>query len=205
MFNKNLVRFVVCWNFVVDSLSTSSWVFLSCCDVSSPVCCALNPFCLLESPFFSFEFLVASMLWPRKGSLMKTQTRILDNRLYNTRKTELHSEGKKSRTVQVTPILICGIWCSPHLTGICGTGPFLGGSGRRVGTHTPPAFPKMPTASSAFPLLGAPQAPGDEPPPEEGKSLGKAPWGRRKSPGTETHSARSVPQITRYGIWCRLA
>ena len=35
---------------------------------------------------------------------MKTETRILDNRLYYTRKIELH---KKSRTVQITPILIC--------------------------------------------------------------------------------------------------
>ena len=34
----------------------------------------------------------------------------------------------------------------------------------------------MPTAPSAFPLLGAPQAPGDEPnPPEGGKSLGEGP------------------------------
>ena len=42
-----------------------------------------------------------------KGSLMKTQTRILDNRLYYTRKIELHRKGKKSRTVRITPILIC--------------------------------------------------------------------------------------------------
>ena len=33
--------------------------------------------------------------------------------------------------------------------------------------------------------------------PKEVKAWGKAPWGRRKSPGTETHLARSVPQITR--------
>ena len=45
-------------------------------------------------------------MWPRKGSLMKTQTRILDNRLYYTRKIELHRKGKKSRTVRITPILI---------------------------------------------------------------------------------------------------
>ena len=37
---------------------------------------------------------------------MKTQTRILDNRLYYTRKIELHGKGKKSRTVQLTPIVI---------------------------------------------------------------------------------------------------
>ena len=47
------------------------------------------------------------MLWPRKGSLRKTQTRILDNRLYYTRKIELHRKGKKSRTVRITPIVIC--------------------------------------------------------------------------------------------------
>ena len=38
---------------------------------------------------------------------MKTQTRILDNRLYYSRKIELHRKGKKSRTVRITPILIC--------------------------------------------------------------------------------------------------
>ena len=51
--------------------------------------------------------IIGVVLWPRKGSLMKTQMRILDNRLYYTRKTELHRKGKKSRTVQVTLILIC--------------------------------------------------------------------------------------------------
>ena len=35
------------------------------------------------------------LLWPRKGSLMKTQTRILDNRLYYTRNIDLHRKGKK--------------------------------------------------------------------------------------------------------------
>ena len=38
---------------------------------------------------------------------MKTQTRILDNRLYYTRKIELHRKGKKSRIVRITLILIC--------------------------------------------------------------------------------------------------
>ena len=38
---------------------------------------------------------------------MKTQTRISDNRLYYTRKIELHRKGKKSRTVRITPIVIC--------------------------------------------------------------------------------------------------
>ncbi len=53
---------------------------------------------------------------------------------------------------------------------------FLGGSGRRAGAHTHPAFLKMPTASSAFPLLGAPQALADIPNrPEGGKNLGEGP------------------------------
>ena len=37
---------------------------------------------------------------------MKTQTRILNNRLYYTRKIELHRKGKKSRSVRITPIVI---------------------------------------------------------------------------------------------------
>ena len=40
---------------------------------------------------------------------MKTQTRILNNRLNYTRKIELHREGKKSCTVRITPILVC-LW-----------------------------------------------------------------------------------------------
>ena len=67
----------------------------------------------------------------------------------------------RSATLQLErfrPILICGISCSPHLTGKCGTRHFLCGSGHRAGAHTRPAFPKMSTAPSVFPLLGAPQA-----------------------------------------------
>ena len=37
---------------------------------------------------------------------MKTQTQILDNRLYYTTKIELHRKSKKSRTVRRTPIVI---------------------------------------------------------------------------------------------------
>ena len=48
-----------------------------------------------------------SLLWPWKGLLMKNKTRILDNRLYYTRKIELHRKGNKSRTVRITPVLIC--------------------------------------------------------------------------------------------------
>ena len=138
---------------VVDSLTNCSWVSLCCCDVSSPVCCAINPFCLLESPFFSFEFLVASMLWPWKGSPMKTQRRILDNRLYYTRKIELHRKGKKFRTVRITPILICGMSCSSHLTGKYGTRAFLGGSGRRAIAHTRPEFAKNTLGPFGIPLV----------------------------------------------------
>ena len=69
-----------------------------------------------------------------------------------------------------------GICRPPHLTGKYGTRPFLGGTGRRAVAHTCPEFPKMPTAPSAFPLLGAPQAPGDKPNlPEVSKSLGERP------------------------------
>ena len=74
------------------------------------------------------------------------------------------------------PVLICGIWCTPNLKDMCGTRPFLGGSERRIGVHTRPAFPEMSTAPSAFPLLGAPQAPGDEPnTPKEVKAWRKGP------------------------------
>ena len=73
-------------------------------------------------------------------------------------------------------------------------GLFFGGTGRRAVAHTRPEFPKMPTAPSAFPLLGAPQAPGDKPNlPEGSKSLGgRPPEAVGKSPGTETHSARTA-------------
>ena len=47
------------------------------------------------------------LLWLRKRSLMKTQTWILDNRLYYARKIDFHRKGKKSHTVRITPILIC--------------------------------------------------------------------------------------------------
>ena len=65
----------------------------------------LTPFACWEVLFFvrvpRRQYVVA-----RKGSLMKTQTRILDNRLYYTGKIELHRKGKKSPTVRITPILI---------------------------------------------------------------------------------------------------
>ena len=74
-------------------------------------------------------------------------------------------------------------------------GLFYGGSGRRAVAHTRPAFPKMPMTPSAFPWLGAPQAPGNEPNlPEGSKSLGRRPPGAEGNyPAAKTHSARSVP------------
>ena len=88
---------------------------------------------MLESPFLRSSSSSPVCCGLGKGHLWK-QTRILDNRLYYTRKIELHRKGKKSRTVRITPILISGICCSPHLTGKYGTRPFLGRSGS---LHTP--------------------------------------------------------------------
>ena len=80
--------------------------------------------------------------------------------------------------------------------GMYGTRPFFGwdrAQGRSP--HAPGSLPKMPSAPSAFPLLGAPQAPGNEPnPPEGGKSLGgRPPEAEGNYPAAKTHSARSVP------------
>ena len=67
------------------------------------------------------------------------------------------------------------ICCLPHQTGKTAQGLF-GGSGRRAGAHTRPAFSKIPTVPSASPLLGAPRASGNKPNhPVGGKSLGVAP------------------------------
>ena len=49
----------------------------------------------------------------------------------------------------------------PTLRASMAQGLFLGGTGRRAVAHTHPEFPKMPSAPSAFSLLGAPQAPGN--------------------------------------------
>ena len=83
----------------------------------------------------------------------------------------------------------CGICCSPPPNGqVWHKAFFLGGSGRRAGAHTRPPFPKMPTVSSAFSLLGSP---GDNPlpPPEGGKSLGGRP--------PEAEGNLQVPRHTR--------
>ena len=86
-----------------------------------------------------------------------------------------------------------GICWPPHLTGKCGRRPFYGGSGRRAVAHTRPAFPKNAYGPLGIPLIrGAGQW--TQTLLREWKPEGKAPWGFRKSPGTETHSARSAPR-----------
>ena len=59
----------------------------------------------------------------------------------------------------------------------------------------------MPTAPLAFPLLGAPQAPGDEPNLTEGsKSLGeRPPEAEGNYPAAKTLSARFVPAASTTG------
>ena len=128
---------------------------------------------------------------------MKTQTRILDNRLYYTRKIELRRKDKKCRTIRITPILICGICCSPHLTGKCSTRLFF--RWVRVQGRSPyaPGIPKNAYGPVGIPLIRVASGAGWWPPPKGVKAWGKAPWSWKKSPGTETLSARSVPQITR--------
>ena len=123
-----------------------------------------------------FNHQSASLLWPQKGSLMKTQTCILENRLYYTRKIVLHRKGKKSRTVRITPILICGIWWPPHPTSMRGTGPFfwrVRAQGRRP--HEPD-ISKNACGPVGIPLLkGTSGAGWSTQPHKGGKSLGKAP------------------------------
>ena len=72
--------------------------------------------------------------------------------------------------------LICGIWCTPQPYGHVWHKALFGWD--RAQGRAPHAWSlsKIPSAPSAFPLLGAPQAPGNEPnPPEGGKSLGGRP------------------------------
>ena len=100
-----------------------------------------------------------------------------------------------ARNQFVTKMIGTGVFVDrPTLRASMAQGLFLGGTGRRAVAHTRPEFPKMPTAPSAFPSLGAPQAPGDKPNlPEGSKSLGgRPPEAVGKSPGTETHSARTA-------------
>ena len=107
---------------------------------------------------------------------MKTQTRILDNILYYTRNIELHRKGKKSRTVRITPILICSICCSPHLTGKCGTRVFLRWGRAQGQSPHAPGIPKNAYGPVNIPLIrGATVARRWAPPSEGGKSLGERP------------------------------
>ena len=88
----------------------------------------------------------------------------------------------------------------PTLRASVAQGLFLGGTRRRAVAHMRPEFPKMPMAPSAFPLLGAPQAPGDEPnPPRKGvKAWGEGPLRPKENiPLTEPHPAGSVPPPAR--------
>ena len=83
---------------------------------------------------------------------------------------------EREREATFYPSRLCGIWCPTHPTAMCGTRLFFGGCGHRAGAHTRPAFPKMLTAPSASPLLGAPQAPGNKSDPPKGvKSCGEGP------------------------------
>ena len=78
-----------------------------------------------------------------------------------------------AKRIRLGKVYSWGICCLPYLTGNCGTRPFFfGRSWRRAGTHK---WPKIPTASTAFPLLGAPQASGNKPNPLPRK--GKKPEG----------------------------
>ena len=77
---------------------------------------------------------------------------------------------------------------------------FLDGTGRRAVAHTRPEFPKMPTAPSAFPLLGVPQAPGDIPNlPEGSKSLGGRPPEAVGNPQEPRHTLPELRPDNRAG------
>ena len=110
------------------------------------------------------------MLWPRKGSLMKTQTRILDNRLYYIRKIELQRKGKKSRTVRIT--LICGICCTPQRTGKCNPRPFFRWVRAQGRSPHAPGIPKNAYGPVGIPLIRGASGTGRlTQPPNGGKSL----------------------------------
>ena len=68
-----------------------------------------------------------------------------------------------------------GIYHTPYQRTNLAQVRFLGGSGRRAEAYTRPAWPKISSVPSAFPLLGGPQAPGNEPSPKGSKSLGGRP------------------------------
>ena len=91
----------------------------------------------------------------------------------------------------VRPIVICGIWCTPHLTGMYGTRPFLGGTGRRAVAHTRPEFAKNTLGPVGIPLVRGASGAGQwtQPPSKGGKSLGGRP--------PEAEGNLQVPRHTR--------
>ena len=86
---------------------TMGWIHLICLcnDFLQYLTLERVLYFILSSSYYST--CAVFLLWPRKGSLIKTQTCILDNRVYYTRKVELYRKGKKFHTVWITPILIC--------------------------------------------------------------------------------------------------
>ena len=88
----------------------------------------------------------------------------------------------------------------PTLRASMAQGLFLGGSRRRAVVHMRPEFPKMPTAPSAFPLLGGASGAGrwTQPPRREWKPGGKDPWGRRKIIHSPSHT-RPDPCLRQHG------
>ena len=142
---------------------------------------------------FTISFVILLMTnccGPRKGSLIKTQTRILNNRLYYTRKIDLHRKGKKSRTVRITPILICGIWWPSHLTGMCGTSPFLWWVRAQGRSPHAPGISKIANGPVGIPLIRGASGVGRwTSPPEGSKSMGGRP--------PEAEGNLQVPRHTR--------
>ena len=93
--------------------------------------------------------------------------------------------------------LICGIWCTPHLTGMYGTRPFLGGTGRRAVAHTRPEFAKNALGPVGIPLVRGALGAGQwtQPPSKGGKSLGGRP--------PEAEGNLQIPRHTRPDLCCR--
>ena len=77
----------------------------------------------------------------------------------------------------VRPILICSIWCTPYLTGMYGTRPFLGGTGRRAVAHTRPDFAKNALGPVGIPLVRGASGAGQwtQPPRKGVKAWGEGP------------------------------
>ena len=75
------------------------------------------------------------------------------------------------------PILICGICCSPHLTGKCGTRPFFRWVQVQDRSPHTPGIPKNAKGPVGIPLIRGASGAGQwtQPTPEGGKSLGDGP------------------------------